>query len=79
MKRPYVDLSPDRNFPGLMVCNRGCNDEKDPYRLPARKTERIDLRRPRPDTDISVPPEVEILTDDGFEIQVEPTGQPIIE
>jgi len=48
-KRPLSTLSPDINFPGLQVCEEGCRDEKDPYRLPARKTERINLRFPRPD------------------------------
>lgn len=54
MKRPHVDLSKDPNFPGLMVCSHGCKDEFDPYRLPARKTERIAIRFPRPDTNIAV-------------------------
>jgi len=41
MKRAFSDLSADSNFPGLRVCNQGCKDQLDPYRLPARKTERI--------------------------------------
>jgi hypothetical protein len=49
MKRPHATLGPDINFPGLMVCEENCRDEKDPYRLPARQTERINLRFPRPD------------------------------
>lgn len=53
MKRPYVDLGPDPNFPGLRVCSHGCADQKDPYRLPARKTERINLRFPRPDVNLT--------------------------
>lgn len=52
MKRPYDDLSPDTNFPGLRVCSQGCKDNKDPYRLPARQTERIAIRFPRPDVNI---------------------------
>lgn len=48
MKRAHATLGPDTNFPGLMVCDQGCRDEKDPYRLPARKTERINLRFPAP-------------------------------
>jgi len=39
----------DPNFPGLRVCNEGCADQLDPYRLAARKTERITIRFPRPD------------------------------
>ena len=54
MKRPLVNLMPDSNFPGLRVCNEGCRDNLDPYRLPARKTERINLRFPRPDVSVAV-------------------------
>lgn len=43
----------DPNFPGLRVCDQGCADQKDPYRLPARKTERIALRFPRPDLSVA--------------------------
>jgi hypothetical protein len=52
MKRAFSELGADRNMPGLRVCNQGCNDERDPYRLPARQTERINLRFPRPDLPI---------------------------
>ena len=58
MKRALVALGPDSNFPGLRVCDQGCRDELDPYRLPARKTERINLRFPRPD--------VSVATNDNF-------------
>jgi hypothetical protein len=54
MKRPHVDLRPDANFPGLQVCGQGCADDKDPYRLPARKTEKITIRFPRPDVSVAV-------------------------
>jgi hypothetical protein len=37
-----------------MVCDEGCKDQYDPYRLPARQTERITLRWPRPDTPLTV-------------------------
>jgi hypothetical protein len=56
MKRALAVLMPDTNFPGLRVCNEGCLDQKDPYRLPARKTERINLRFPRPDDSVAVYP-----------------------
>lgn len=56
MKRPIIEAMPDPNFPGLKVCQRGCADEKDPYRLPARKTERITLQYPRPDVSVAVNP-----------------------
>lgn len=61
MKRPFTSLMSDRNFPGLRVCDLGCRDELDPYRLPARKTERINLRFPRPDVSVAVNPS-DILT-----------------
>ncbi len=35
------------------MCDQGCRDELDPYRLPARKTERINLRFPRPDVSVA--------------------------
>jgi hypothetical protein len=54
MKRAFVDLTPDSNFPGLRVCSQGCKDQLDPYRLPARQTERINLRFPRPDVSVAV-------------------------
>jgi len=57
MKVPFVTLVADPNFPGLRVCeSRGCKDELDPYRLPARKTERIALRFPRPDISVALDP-----------------------
>lgn len=41
-------LMSDRNAPGLRVCPT-CADDLDPYRLPARRTENITLRYPRPE------------------------------
>lgn len=54
MKRAYDSLGPDINFPGLRVCEEGCRDQKDPWRLPARQTEKIAIRFPRPDADIAI-------------------------
>jgi hypothetical protein len=48
-KFPLDELMPDPNYPGLRVC-RDDLDQFDPYRLPARQTEDITLRHPRPDT-----------------------------
>jgi hypothetical protein len=47
-KFPIGELMPDRNYPGLRVCKDDL-DELDPYRLPARQTERITLPFVRPD------------------------------
>lgn len=46
---------PDPNYPGLMVCEAD-RDEYDPYRLPARQTERINLEFVRPDLPIGLNP-----------------------
>lgn len=62
MKRPHAVMRPDPNFPGLQVCDQGCADQKDPYRLPARKTERIALRFPRPDVSVALDPD-NLVTD----------------
>ena len=56
MKRPHAEMSSDNNFPGLKVCAQGCKDQLDPYRLPARKTERITIRFPRPDASVATDP-----------------------
>jgi hypothetical protein len=43
------DLSPDINYPGLMVCAAD-SDDLDPYRLPLPPADQISLRFVRPDT-----------------------------
>lgn len=48
MKRKYVELRSDPNSPGLRVC-RGCEDQFDPWRLPAPAPDRISLEHARPD------------------------------
>ena len=52
MKRAHSTARPDPNFPGLLVCDQGCADDKDPYRLAPRSTERITIRFPRPDVSV---------------------------
>jgi hypothetical protein len=76
MKRAYVDLGPDPNFPGLRVCNEGCRDQYDPYRLPARQTERINLRFARPDVSVATNPN-ELITGEygGYVISTEGNTQ----
>lgn len=46
------DLFPDPNAPGLMVCLKDL-DVLDPYRLPARQTEQINLPFYRPDVPLT--------------------------
>lgn len=52
MKFPIDDLKPDRNYPGLMVCDKD-NDELDPYRLSPRESENVALPFVRPDEPLS--------------------------
>lgn len=65
MKRAIDEAMPDPNFPGLKVCQQGCADQIDPYRLPARKTEKISLRYPRPDVSVAVDPSDIVTTGDN--------------
>lgn len=51
-KFPIVELYSDPNYPGLMVCKEDL-DQLDPYRLPARQTERINLDFVRPDVPLT--------------------------
>jgi hypothetical protein len=54
-KFPLGDLKPDRNSPGLLVCDAD-NDEFDPWRKPFNpKDANIAVRRPRPDESIALP------------------------
>jgi len=69
MKRAYSDISDDGNIRGLRVCNQGCSDERDPYRLPARPTEKISVRFPRPDVYIGT---------GNNEIVTSPAGQDLL-
>ena len=67
-KFPYVDLMPDPNFPGMRVCKDDV-DNFDPWRLPARQTENIALRFPRPDVSVATGPigGNQIQTENGFQ------------
>jgi hypothetical protein len=62
-KFPIGELMPDRNYPGLRVCKEDL-DELDPYRLPARQTERITLPFVRPDVPIATNP-AGLISEDG--------------
>lgn len=50
-KFPLEELKSDPNSPELMVCLED-RDEYDPYRLPARETEDVNLPFVRPDRDL---------------------------
>lgn len=71
----YDELSPDGNSPGLRVC-KGCNDQKDPYRLPARQTEIISLRYPRPDDMGPLDPRTVISTEEPTPVDFPPEVSP---
>ena len=66
------DLSPDPNYPGLMVCEED-RDEYDPYRLAPRRPDQIVLPFNRPDTPVNTHPagliqeagDEFIITEDG--------------
>lgn len=53
-KFPLGQLHPDRNNPGLRVCDKD-NDEFDPWRLPPRNPDQITLPFYRPDEPLVVP------------------------
>lgn len=50
-KFPLDELFRDPNYPGLRVCIKD-RDQFDPWRLPARQTERINLPFVRPDVPV---------------------------
>ena len=69
-KFPIVDLSPDPNSPGLMVCEED-KDVLDPYRLPARQTEDITLPFYRPDVDLTDPSPIPVRDVLGLRLETE--------
>lgn len=67
-KRPLAFLVKDPNAPGLRVCrdkSEGCKDDYDPYRLPMRQPDRVQLPFNRPDTPLSEPPQFTDYLKDG--------------
>ena len=78
MKRAYSVISQDGNIPGLRVCNEGCSDQFDPYRLPARQTEKITIRFPRPDVSVIAAHNALVTNPSGgLGIALEQTDDPI--
>lgn len=70
LKYPYSELRPDGNIPAIRVCGNGCSDDFDPYRLPARQSEKISLRFPRPDADVAERHD-KLITDPGEQNQAD--------
>lgn len=50
-KFPIGELIADGNNPGLRVC-KDCCDVKDPWRLPPRRPDNIEVKHPRPDSEM---------------------------
>ncbi len=71
------ELSPDPNFPGLMVCAAD-KDEYDPYLLPARQPDQIVLPFNRPDTNIDTHP-AGVIQEAGDEFIVTEDGNKYLE
>lgn len=75
-KFPIGELLPDPNAPGLRVCAAD-RDQLDPYRLPARQSESITMRHPRPDTPIATDP-FGLPTEDGGYFLTDENGEGFI-
>lgn len=82
-KLPLAELMPDPNSPGLRVCEMD-KDDFDPYRLPARITEKINLPFVRPDVGMDPPrvpvvdPDIYALLTNGFEPILTEDGEPLL-
>lgn len=76
-KFPLEELMSDPNAPGLRVCKDDL-DELDPYRLPARQTERITLPFVRPDTPLTSAP-YGVISEDGNTFLINEQGDDYLE
>lgn len=63
-KFPLHMLKPDPNAPGLRVCEID-RDDYDPYRLPMRQPDRVQLPFNRPDVPLDTPPQFTDILKDG--------------
>jgi hypothetical protein len=71
------ELSPDPNYPGLMVCKED-RDEYDPYRLAPRRPDQIVLPFNRPDTSINTHP-AGVIQEAGDEFFITEDGNSYLE
>lgn len=76
-KFPLEELMSDPNYPGLRVCKADL-DQLDPYRLPARQTERITLPFVRPDTPLTSAP-YGVISEDGNTFLINEQGDDYLE
>lgn len=72
-----ADLSPDPNYPGLMVCTED-RDEYDPYRLAPRGPDKVILPFTRPDTTVATRP-AGLIQEDGDAFIVTEDGRGYLE
>lgn len=72
-----ADLSPDPNYPALMVCDAD-RDDYDPYRLAPRKTDQITLPFTRPDAPINTRP-AGLIKEAGNEFIITENGDEYLE
>ena len=70
-------LSPDPNYPGLMVCAED-RDQYDPYRLAPRRPDQIVLPFSRPDTPINTHP-AGVIQEAGNEFFITEDGNGYLE
>jgi hypothetical protein len=71
------ELSPDPNYPGLMVC-KDDRDDYDPYRLSPRRPDQIVLPFNRPDTSINTHP-AGVIQEAGDEFFITEDGNSYLE
>ena len=76
-KMLLADLSPDPNYPGLMVCAAD-RDEYDPYRLAPRGPDKIVLPFVRPDTPVSTHP-AGVIQEQGDQFIITEDGEGYLE
>lgn len=75
-KLPLAELSPDPNYPNLMVCREDL-DDYDPYRLAPRAEDQIVLPFNRPDLPVNTNPSG-VITQDGTQFIISEDGQRFI-
>ena len=76
-KMLLADLSPDPNYPGLMVCEAD-KDDYDPYRLAPRAADKVILPFNRPDINIGANP-AGAITEDGDQFIITENGEEYLE
>lgn len=74
MKHFYSELSGDRNVGEAMRVCPDDNDDKDPWKLPARPSDPMALRFARPDVSIALNP-LGVISEDGLEFIITEDGE----